>query len=58
MVNSVRKSRFEEVSEKFKVCASAVLNINGVLGSNSFSMAEGDDSIVALSCAGCRSGCG
>lgn len=47
MVNSVRRSHFEDVSEKCKVCARAVLKINGALGSNSFSIAEGDDSIVA-----------
>lgn len=50
MVSSVRRSHFEDVSERYRVCATAVFRMKGVLGRRKRSMAEGEDSIVAVLC--------
>lgn len=52
MVSSVRRSHFDDVADWPMVCHSAVLSMNGTLGTRSFSIAEGVASIVAVGC-GC-----
>ena len=50
IVISVRKSHFEDVADCPMVCQSAVLSMNGTLGTKSFSIAEGVASIAASVC--------
>ena len=58
MVSSVRRSHFEDVSEIPMLCDSAVLSMNGVFGNKSFSIADGEDSIVSsVVCRSCQTQC-
>jgi hypothetical protein len=48
IVIAVLRSHFEAVGDSERLCHRAVFMIKGVLGSNSFSIAEGEDSIVIV----------
>lgn len=50
----VLKSHFEAVGESDRPCHSAVFNMKGVLGSSSFSIADGEDSMAVLLRRGAR----
>jgi hypothetical protein len=51
-VIAVRRSHFEAVGDNERLCHSAVFIKNGVLGSSSFTKAEGDESMMAMSLRG------
>lgn len=46
-VMAVRRSHFDDVAERERVCDKAVFIKNGVLGRSSFSSAEGDESMMS-----------
>jgi hypothetical protein len=47
-VMAVRRSHFEAVGDNDRLCHSAVFIKKGVFGSNSFSKADGEESMIAV----------